>query len=147
MSIGHFQVCPAMDMDICPCPEHVQVAPIKLGILMPSIPNYVMAAPLKFVSKSMTSLMVPVTVMALIVACAWSTYMMSWFAWCHWWLPVPDLHNAMICIMSLMVSVPELYMVLWFTWWHWWCLYLIFIWCHDLHDIMIYKPHLDKRHK
>jgi hypothetical protein len=46
------------------------VTPIKLGILMPSIKNYFMAAFLKIVSKSMTSLMVPVTMMALMVACA-----------------------------------------------------------------------------
>jgi hypothetical protein len=73
---------------------------------------------------------------SLIVACAWFTYMMSWFAWWHWWLPMPDLYMMswfaqchwwylclnyiwpMIYMMSLMVPVSDLHMMLWLAWYH-----------------------------
>ena len=50
----------------------------------------------------------------------WHSWNMCLDLWCHWWY---------LCL-----------------WCNWWCLYLYLIcmWCHDLHDVMIYKLHLDK---
>ena len=81
----------------------------------------------------------------LIIAIKWMSHLTFWWAislafWCHQSI------NLEIKIWQTI----KLWLDLWHHWWclclwsHWWYLYLIYIWHHDLHDVMICKPHLDK---
>jgi hypothetical protein len=72
--------------------------------------NYTMAVPFNF--KSITSLIIPVTVMSLIFW-AWFTYDIIDGCLCLIYI-----YDVMICTMSLMVPVADLYIVLWFAWCH-----------------------------
>ena len=75
----------------------------------------------------------------------------GWATWHIWWA----ISLAFWCHQSINLEIKiwqtiKLWLDLWHHWWclclwsHWWYLYLIYIWHHDLHDVMICKPHLDK---